>query len=89
MITQKFPLHVDNSEAVQPTHHQWEMLKRLDDRVMSLDEFLQHWKLTRTQIAFLLGSDKNTVLHWLTGICKPPQRHLRRLAVVHRLWSKI
>jgi hypothetical protein len=71
-----------------PSAHQWKMLEKLDDASISLEEFLEHWRLNKTQLAQILGCDRGTVRRWLAHTSEPSCEQKWRLAMVHRLWSR-
>jgi hypothetical protein len=84
------PLSEDNfSEfAREPLPHHWQMLNKLDETSITLDEFLRHWRLNKTQLARLVGCDRKTVRRWLAHLSEPTGEQKWRLGIIHRLWSR-
>jgi DNA-binding XRE family transcriptional regulator len=77
-----------HGKSVVPSARQWEMLKKLDASAITLDEFLSHWRLNKTQLAQVVGCDRKTVYRWFANDSEPSFEHQLRMALVHRLWSK-
>lgn len=71
-----------------PSIHQWEMLKKLDDTSITLDEFLKHWRVTKTQLAELTGCHRSTVKRWMAHVSEPSEEQRLRLGLIHKLWSR-
>ena len=73
----------------EPSSNHWELLRKLDGSVMSVEEFLQRWELNKTQLANILGCDRATVRRFIKGGCRLSKKYQQRLALVNHLWSKI
>lgn len=74
------------------THQHWKLLKQVSDISMSPQEFISHWHVTQEQLAKIADCSLSEVKRWFTQgkTYKQPPKHCKmRLAVVHRLWSKI
>lgn len=79
-----------------PTQRHWDSLKAylqpLREYRMELDEFLQHWEVTREEIAFICDCSLTTVNHWFSqGENRriPTDKHKQRLALAHHIWTSI
>jgi DNA-binding protein Fis len=72
--------------AREPSAQQWQMLTKLDSSTITIEEFLQHWRLNKTQLAKLLRCDRGTLRRHSFRLTPQQQQ---RLALVHRLWSRV
>lgn len=79
---------VFSQSAREPSQQQWEMLKKLDSSSISLEEFLHHWRLNKTQLARVCGCDRRTIHRWLSQKYELTESQKKRLSLVHRLWSR-
>ncbi|RMH41271.1 MAG: hypothetical protein D6694_09150 [Gammaproteobacteria bacterium] len=57
---------------------------------MELGEFMTHWRLSRAEMASLLGKQPNTLDHWLSkkSRLRTPPDVLQRLNELHLLFSR-
>jgi DNA-binding transcriptional regulator YiaG len=73
-----------------PRKEHWEALNSLQkDTLLTPQEFLSHWQLTYKEVALITGCSLDQVKKWLTSRTKPPVEAMRRLSLVHDLWTKI
>jgi DNA-binding transcriptional regulator YiaG len=73
-----------------PTKQHWEMLQNLPkDRLMTPEQFLTYWSIGQKEMALITGASLQQVKNWWCGRTKPPVEAMRRLSVVHSLWTKI
>ena len=76
-----------------PRREHWQALKSLSDSLMEPQEFLRNWKVTYRDLGKIAGCSESTVAGWFCsgerGNRRPNDLHKLRLAIVHKLWSKI
>jgi len=59
---------------------------------MELDEFLNHWDVSREELAFICECSLTTVNHWFSqGVDRriPNDTHKQRLALAHHIWTAL
>ena len=76
-----------------PRQEHWQSLDKLSDLLMEPQEFVSHWRVSHSELAKIVGCSESTVAHWFcrnsTNRALPNNYHKLRLAMVHKLWSKI
>ena len=65
----------------------WDKLEKFE-QLITLEEFLQRWNVTRSQIARICHCSVSTVDKWFGSTRRPPQsHHLLRLTIADKVWK--
>lgn len=76
-----------------PEDEHWQSLDKLSDLLMEPEDFVKYWEITHRDLARIVGCSETTVSGWFCQTKKnqrfPNNYHRLRLAIVHKLWSKI
>lgn len=74
-----------------PENQHWQSLDKLFGSMMEPEEFVNYWHVTYSELGKIVGCSESTAAHWFCRTDKrpPTNRHKQRLALVHKVWSKI
>jgi DNA-binding transcriptional regulator YiaG len=71
-----------------PTSQHWQELKKLNSELISVEEFLQYYDLTKKELAKITGASYDSVRQWFSRSKRQPTgEQLLRLNMVFWKWQ--